>query len=169
MSKFDWNAWAAADYEQPGRIRQLIADLREASALLSKLDPPLKPEQQQLQLEAPAPIAPQVNPQPAVRSGVLDEEVPESSAEKKDRNKCHWTAAERARAEALIDWGTSMQGVAEMMGRTAKGIQSALSVGTLKPKTWKPDARHQASGRRSAVSRGYTLRNGVEAPPDGPH
>jgi hypothetical protein len=163
MSKFDWNAWAAADYEQPGRIRQLIADLREASALLSKLDPPLKPEQQQLQLEAPAPIAPQVNPQPAVRSGVLDE-GPEPSAEKKDRNKCHWTAAERARAEALIEWGTSKQQVAALMGRTIKGIEAALSSGKIKPKNYRPNAQRQASGRLSALSRGFALRNGVQPP-----
>jgi hypothetical protein len=182
MSKFDWNAWAAADYEQPGRIRQLIADLREASALLSKLDPPLKPEQQQLQLEAPDPTnvaqvqvpaspaaeasaqgSPTIVQSAPVRSGVLDEGH-EPSAAQKDRNKCRWTKAERACAETLIDRGTSKRRVAEIMGRTTKGIEAALTSGVIKPKSYRPHATRQAAGRLGALSRGYVLRNGAELP-----
>lgn len=163
MSKPDLIGTYNAELARGVPPREAMATVREVRAYFDKVDPPAKPEQQQQQLDLAAPpaIAPQVDPQPPVRSGVLDDAA---AAAPGNRKKRHWTDRELARVKALFEYGSSKQEIADIMGRTVKAVEAILSNGKIKPYNYRPNKQRQESGRKSAISRGFTLRNGAASP-----
>lgn len=80
-----------------------------------------------------------------------------------NRQKTHWTDAERQRAADLLDQGVSYAEVGRLLGRTARAIQDMRCDNKLPVKSHTLNPVMRLAGALSAVTQGHRLDADTEA------